>query len=730
MNDPRASRARTESVAKTTRRSTAARIVALGLVAAAIPLAVVGCATGEDSPAAERSCEITIWHKPSQRGARVEIVGDFNGFARPGRTPEAAADGFLALSLELPPGEQRYLVYEDGVPLTDRNVPTTAFHEGTEVSLAFVPNCHVPGMRVDAVTVDRDGNGEVRATFLAAKGGAPLDPSTVSATAKDGTTLAPIEADAGTGKVRFSVRGMARGKKPFTLAARASDGTAAEPATATVWTEGRPFDPRDTILYQVVVDRFRGDRGPLAPPATPSDRAGGTLRGVIGALESGYFQGLGANTLWISPVYKNPEGKFSGNDGRSYSSYHGYWPIDPKAVDARIGGEAALDELVEKAHARGIRILFDVVPNHVHEQHPYAKNGAFVDGSSSCVCGVGDCDWATHIDSCWFAPYLPDLDWSGPELARTATDDTVWWMDRFDADGFRIDAVPMTPRAATRRIAHAARTRFSHPGNPLLVLGENFTGPGAYNLLRRDLGPFGLDGTFHFPLMWTLRESIAEERTGLSAIDVSMKESEKAWGGSGAVMGVMIGNHDVSRFASVAAGTAGGDTWDPAKDVLDAAVLAKQKLALSLVFALPGIPVVYYGDEVALAGKSDPDCRRVLPADAALTREQLALRAHVAALGKARACSAPLRRGTYVVHYSDAERLVFSRVLDDGARVLVLASRKPLGPLDLAIAKVPAGTYRDLVTGTSVSLPAQGNLELEPHSVRFLSTAPDDCPPP
>ena len=277
---------------------------------------------------------------------------------------------------------------------------------------AINPRAQVPALRVDGVKVDSRGTGAIEATFFAAKGGAELDSATVEAVIRDGRVVRGEVANATSGRIRFPLEGLPRGKTVLTLRARSRDGAEAEPALATAWVEGRPFDARDTVLYQVVVDRFRGDTGPLAPPATPSDRAGGTLRGVTRAIEDGTIAGLGANAIWISPVYTNPEGKFSGNDGRSYSSYHQYWPTDPRGVDARIGGEAALDELVRTAHARGIRVLFDVVPNHVHETHPYAKVPGFTQGSASCVCGQRDCDWATKIDTCWFAPYLPDLDWS------------------------------------------------------------------------------------------------------------------------------------------------------------------------------------------------------------------------------------------------------------------------------------------------------------------------------
>src|SRR5262249_53699685 len=139
-----------------------------------------------------------------------------------------------------------------------------------------------------------------------------------------------------------------------------------------------------------------------------------------------------------------------------------YWPIDSRALESALGTEDDLKSLVDVAHTRGMRVLFDVVPNHVHAQHPYVKmhmnDGWFDNSDGTCVCGVGACDWSSHIQDCWFAPYLPDLDFANPAVADQITSDVRWWIDRFDGDGLRIDAVPMMPRSETRRILYAVRS--------------------------------------------------------------------------------------------------------------------------------------------------------------------------------------------------------------------------------------------------------------------------------
>src|SRR5262249_20695174 len=163
-----------------------------------------------------------------------------------------------------------------------------------------------------------------------------------------------------------------------------------------------------------------------------------------------------------------------------------------------------------------------------------------------------------------------------------------FWLDRFDGDGIRIDAVPMMPRAATRRIVQSVRGRYDHPGHASLLVGENYTGPGGYSQLRYELGPFGLDSEFHFPLMWSLRSAVATGDAPMSDIDAALHAGDAAWDGSGAIMAMMIGNHDVARFASESAGDARGDGWIGAAQPTDPSVYAKQALALAAVMTLPG----------------------------------------------------------------------------------------------------------------------------------------------
>lgn len=714
----------------------------------------LGAACGGDAPEGApgdaRACRFVVWHEARSDAAYVEIVGSFGGWRRPGRALRPSAEGGPRVdAVEVPPGTYDYALVEDGVWLTDRHVGLGFEHEGREVSRVRVPDCRAPAVRVDAVELGAGDVGTVRATLVMAEDRAALDPGSVEVRDLAGRAV-PFErlpAEGG-GPQSFAVRlrEPVVGKTTVRIVARDARGREAEGggALATVWSSvggGTAWDPRDAVVYQVMVDRFRrapdegglpglasaagGTPGVLARPEPPSARAGGTLDGVRAALEEGYFASFGADVLWLSPLYLNPEGDFPGTDGRPYSSYHGYWPVDPRAVDPRLGGDAALERLVAAAHARGVRVVVDVVPNHVHEQSVYrAEHDDWF--RTSCVCGQPGCDWGGNIQTCQFAPYLLDVDWSKNAVHDRFGEDMRFWLDRFDVDGLRLDAVPMVPRWATRRILDDVRARHEQPGHPLYLLGENFTGPGGVPILRYDLGEHGLDGSFHFPLMWATRYAIAEDREPLSSIEDVVRAGDAEWEGSGAVMGLMIGNHDVNRFASVAAREGDGDGWVAAPQPTDERVYARQALALSVVFTLPGAPVVYYGDEVGLAGRMDPDSRRPMPSEAELSAPQRALREHARALGRARREHAALRRGTTRWVSRGAELLAYARELPEAPdeTVLVLVARRPEADESLTLPTDLAGTWRDVLSGETLELAPGSPPPLAPRRAWILRRAP------
>ena len=615
--------------------------------------------------------------------------------------------------------------------------PRRAFHDGQEVTWLQIPDCGTPATTVGSVTSSADGTAGIDATFLASRSGEAIDPTSVTLEAVHGATPDTVTASAvaATGAIHLDLGGLPAGKSTLAIHAKDVAGRDAEAALATVWTEAKAWDWRDAVLYEVMVDRYRAkDGSPLAAPVSMGGQAGGHVGGVQKAVESGELQSLGVNTIWLTPLYDNPEGSWPGLDGHAYSAYHGYWPSEARSLEPRMAAESDVDALVAAAHARGIRIVFDVVPHHVHAQHPYwvanKDQGWFRDADGQCVCGVGTCSWGTDETACWFTSYLPSLDWENDEVAQTVSSDVLWWLQRFDGDGVRIDAVPMMPRAASRRIAWAARDAFDGPSHRTYILGENYTGQGDWDDLRYYLGPQGIDGEFHFPLMWALRGALGDGSETMVDVDRTILAGEATWAGSGAVMGLIVDNHDTSRFSSVAAGNDGGDAWSPAPQSTDSAVYARTQLALGAIYTLPGAPVLYYGDEVALAGKGDPDSRRVMPAEGDLVPLQTQTRSVVKALGAARACSLALRRGTYRTLYVDPERLVFAREVAGAETAIVDLQRSPTAPLSAPLPGIAPGSWVDVLSGGIQSLsPELTTLPAAPLSMALYVPASSPCAP-
>jgi glycosidase len=314
-------------------------------------------------------------------------------------------------------------------------------------------------------------------------------------------------------------------------------------------------------------------------------------------------------------------------------------------------------------------------------------------------------------------------------------DDIAWWVQRYDLDGVRVDAVPMMPRLVVRHLVYELAHRFERGGTELYVVGETFTGSFGWNTIRGYLGPYGLDGQFDFPVMWALRDSLAWQGKTMAELDEVLAESERAWAGPGALMAPMIGNHDVTRFLSEADGDVGQAWDDPPAAPASVEPYEKLVLAQAVTLTLTGLPVIYYGDEFGMPGARDPDNRRPMRfGDQLSTHETWALH-QVQALGRARSCSRALRHGTRETVVADDDVLAYLRDAGDGAPALVVINRgdelsRAFPVPDGALAN-DAGTMVDVLSGTSVAVAYGATEELVVPARTALVLVPEDsgCAP-
>ena len=684
-----------------------------------------GCTPVAPGAPVDSACIERFWIRPPGPQSRVELVGSWNGFARPGVSLQARSDGWFMGERKLGAGPVRYAFIRDGVWVRDLTAPLEETFEGRPVSRRDVADCTLPQLALTGVRIEASA---LRFTAV-------LSPSS------DGTPFTRLALrDEETGNVseipvphgvqgEFAVTLAEPSAKRFAFRVEATDALGRRvDRRSFVWTDG--LTDSDRVGYQILPDRFRGEGGAaLAMPASLAARAGGRLSGVVAELRRGTFEALGVNTLWLMPIVQNTRSSFDIGEGAEGTGYHGYWAASADAIDESLGTDDNLRELLSEAHRRGIRVILDVVPNHVHDEHPFwrahAGDGWFNGTPGSCTCGDARCPWDTAQERCWFAPYLPDVNWDNHDAAEAMTAATARWLERFSFDGVRIDAVPMMPRGATRAIIQRLRDTSAAGSPDLLALGEIFTGPDAYDALRYHLGPFGLSSTFHFPLFWALRGAFLSESAPLSWVTEAVARGEASWGSSGAVMATFLGNHDVARSASVASGSSAG-RFVTEDFSTDPATWAKLRLGFTALYTLPGFPFLYQGDELGLPGTGDPVTRRPLPARDSLPVEATLLERHLQQLGQLRRCSAPLRRGSFDVLHATSEALVLGRRVGEDFALAVLA-RAPTSDIRLTMAAPYNRASRGFFQGGITSL--RDELTIPKGAVRtFEIWLPSDSP--
>ncbi len=702
-----------------------ARVLLLLLGPVVLLASPTGCGDGSSSSdlgsdggsgkLALRSCQTTISFKPDHAVSGVGVGGEWNAF-RPDQTKLTGPDtgGTYSATLDLPKGVYAYKIvtYAGAAPtwFLDPQNPYSKFVDGTENSALEVPDCKQPLLRFERLDHSPDGAMSAEVTYIDGADGAGL--GSVQVLIDEVRTVATPDEN---GRISIAATGLGKDKHRLIVRATDGKGVAAEDLHVPFWIEDETFDFRDGLLYFAFTDRFKnGDPAndsPSSGVADPANYDGGDFEGIRQAIESGYFDELGVRTLWISPPNANPDGGFIGSDGRQYSGYHGYWPTAGRETQSRFGSIETLRTLIKSAHKHGIRVLVDSVLNHVHKDHPYYaahKADGWFNGDGSCTCGAPGCDWDTFRLVCWFTDYLPDLNYQNWDATEAMIGDSLFWARDLDVDGFRVDAVKHFELAATRRLRGRLRDEFEHAGALYYLVGETFTGnsDGERQYINSFIGPNALNAQFDFPIYWATLGALAQYSSTMRNLESTANATDAVFGQT--PMSPFFGNHDVARFLTQAAGMLLGDgkdqAWNaPPGSPTDNAGYIKLRLALTFLGTQPGVPLLYYGDEIGMPGAADPDNRRRMKWEGYSTEEAATL-THLQKVGAARRELIALRRGARTTAWVDDDLYVYARFVaatgTSPARVALVGINRSWSPRSES---VPVPMNVPLAEGTVVT---------------------------
>jgi glycosidase len=377
--------------------------------------------------------------------------------------------------------------------------------------------------------------------------------------------------------VGTSCAGRAPASPPASAAAKTAP--VASPAPA-------PAKPRaaweDTVLYFAIVDRFVD--GTSSNNVNVDRDAKGTFHGgdLVGLRKKlDEIASLGVTAIWITPVVKNIPGFVTGAGFPDWA-YHGYWPDDFERMDPRFGTEDELKGLVDDCHHRGIRVLLDVVYNHAGYNSRYLtepRTKSWLRSPDQGNCGNDD------LTTCVLG--LPDWRTELPQVADFVMNPQIERARRVGVDGFRLDTVKHIDHPFWKD--HRSRTRAVDP--KFFLLGEVWGGDAE--VLDPWFAADELDAGFDFGFQGSTL-GFVQGRGRPQAFDRYLKSREKVRPGH--LLAHFLSSHDVPGALFQLKG--------------DEELF---RLAALIQMTVSGIPVVYYGEEVARAGGDWPDNRSDMP---------------------------------------------------------------------------------------------------------------------
>lgn len=477
------------------------------------------------------------------------------------------------------------------------------------------------------------------------------------------------------------------------------------------------FDSSD-VLYLIMPDRFADgdptlDQIPMRQEykvdrSKPGARHGGDLAGIEQHLD--YIEDLGVTAIWLNPVLEND---------MKGGSYHGYATTDYYRVDPRFGTNEDYKRLIDKTHQKGMKVVMDMIFNHCGSDHPWMQDVPSHDWFNNLDHYVqtnhdkeayfdpyvSDYDKSCMIDG-WFVPTMPDLNQKNPHVAKYLIQNSIWWIEYSGVDGIRQDTYPYADVDMMHDWCKAVELEYPDYN----IVGEawmNYTIGSAYwqTGSRLNFGKdTGLKSVMDFRLMGIAHDAFHNEN-GLHSLFEHLCY-DYVYADINHVLR-FLENHDTDRFLR--------------QMPQNSADLYAFKQGVTFLLTIPGIPQLYYGQELLMNGtkeKGDGDIRLDVPGGWAGDKvNQFEASGRSAVQNEAWNFLQTLlkwRRGNQVIskgkmkHFMPNQGVyVYERSLD-GKRVVVLMNGSSKA-VDLPLARYAetlqgAQQGKDILTGRSVAL--------------------------
>ena len=388
--------------------------------------------------------------------------------------------------------------------------------------------------------------------------------------------------------------------------------------------ERQSFTSAD-VIYLIMSDRFvdgdpsnnsTKDTKEKADKNNVHGRWGGDIQGIINSFD--HILELGATAIWPTPLL---------GDNEAAWSYHGYACSDYYHIDPRYGDNALYCKMVQDAHAKGLKMLMDMVPNHCGSEHWWMKDLPYHDwinqfdeftNTPNVFSANYDIN-ASQYDRLmsnrgWFDKPMPDMNLENRDLLKYFQQWAIWWIEYADLDGLRVDTYPYIERLPGAEWLKAIRDEYPN----INIVGECWTRP-APAVAYWQSGAANFDGfdshlptVMDFPVEEAIRQALENDGSGWGngltrvydavAMDYLYADVNKLL--------LFVGNHDVDRFA----------------DVVKDKDLRRVKLGNVMMATMRGIPQIFAGDEYGMKSTDmslgHSTLRRPLPQEADLTAEE------------------------------------------------------------------------------------------------------------